>query len=219
MEPWNSRRFTKIFVKNSMKIALIVCGMPRLLDISYPNFRSNLLQNYNVDVYSYVWQADDYIKLACLFNHKIFSCLKQVDFPKCKSSIYSNWFIKQYACRNFCTINQTLGVKYDFVALCRSDICFNNKIDFSNLDANLLNVADIHWRGTEFFDDNLMITGHDVFQSFYWNLYNWYVSRYDNTDGYCPEEQLFFYAKENGFYNKINREGMLDFTLARAFLR
>lgn len=203
-----------------MKIAVVFSGVPRELDRSSWYFKEWMFSGYDVDIFSYVWKLDEYLKLDQIYNHKVLQYNQPIDFfatyPRTNVNVYSHWYGLQNACRNFKNYVDVNRVKYDLVVRTRHDIALYHKVDFTRLDPGLLNVADCHWPGREIFDDNLLITGQDNYFKIYSKIYDWYEQRNTEHQFYdVPEQKLYNYLASLGMIEQVRRNSNLDFILTR----
>jgi len=206
-----------------MKIALIFSGLPRLVEQSFQYFKERLLNNNDIDIFSYVWKTDDYLKLDSFYDHKILQFQSPINFFSIRQqtpiNIYSHWYSIQQGCLSFKNYVEQNNLEYDLIIRTRHDIALYYKIEFDKLDKNYLYVADCHWPNHYLFDDNLMILNQQNYFKVFSNLFNWYDNRKDINVGHqIPEQQLQQYLEHINLKNKIVRNKNLDFILTRGLL-
>lgn len=206
-----------------MKIALIFSGLPRLVEQSFPFFHERLIKNNDIDVFSFVWKIDDYLKLDNFYNHTILQYQKPINFfstrKETRINIYSHWYSLQYACLSFKQYVEQHNVEYDFIIRTRHDLALFHTIDFNHFKTDQIYVADCHWPNHYLFDDNLMILNQKNYFKIFSNIFNWYDSRKDfNTYDQIPEQELQHYLDHINMKNKIVRDKNLDFILTRGLL-
>jgi hypothetical protein len=203
-----------------MKIALIFSGIPRYLHKSSLNIKRTLIQNHDVDIFSYVWKTSEFEYLNYVYNHTV---LQTIDFkiveklPASRHNIFSHWFGKQFACHSFREFVQATKRSYDFIVRTRHDICFYNNIHFEKLNPELLNVSLKHWNGhpTPIFDDNLMITSQQNYFNFYGDIFDWYSGQTTNNFEDISEEKLTEFAFNKNVFPSINKSSIIDFELTK----
>lgn len=206
-----------------MKIALVFTGVPRLLEASSQRIRQCLIGNHQVDVYSYVWQLDEWSQLHSMYDHtqlEIWNPSDYARFAKNRNNIFPHWYGVQRACRCFAAHCAQHNLQYDFVVRTRHDIYPHHVVDYSKLDNRLLNVSSCHWKDHAcfVFDDNLTVTSQQLYLEFYDGFFDWYLLRPMHHWCDISELKLAECAVDRGFHNLINRSSMLDFELTRGVL-
>ena len=203
-----------------MKIAVVFSGIPRELARSSWYFKEWMFSGHDVDIFSYVWKMEEYADLDNVYDHTVLQYNKPIDFfevhPKININVYSHWYGLQNACRCFKNYTEVNKKSYDLVVRTRHDIALYYKINFDNLDPNLLNVADCHWPGNVLFDDNLLITNQKNYFKIYSEIYDWYVARDEGREfNVIPEQELRNYITDIGMIDLVKRNKELDFILTR----
>lgn len=202
-----------------MKIALVFSGLARELVRSSPSIRQKLIQNYDVDVYSIVWNTHEFDRLPLAYNHKLIDGHHPLDFSPCgetKFSIHPHMYGIQRACRVFREYTEKHNLKYDFVIRTRHDITVHNFIQFEKLDPNILYQANCHWPGWGYFDDNFLICNQQKYYEIYEHLHDWYLSKHTvNTYDDIPEARWTDYLNETNNSLRVLRHNMFDFSVTR----
>lgn len=202
-----------------MKIALVFSGLPRMVARSSVSIKEKLMQHYDVDVYSIVWQAEEYLELPKFYNHKLFNAVPNLDFSPCgatKFNIHPHMYGIQRACRVFKEYTQANNLHYDFVIRTRTDITVHNHVQFERLDRNILYQANCHWPGWNCFDDNFLVCNPQKYFEIYEHLHDWYLSKHTvNTYDDIPEARWTAYLEETNNALRILRHNMFDFSLTR----
>lgn len=203
-----------------MKIALVFSGIPRYLEKSKTYFQDNLLNHYDIDIFSYVWKTDEYELLKDVYNHKELKFLAPTEFyvnqAKTSVNVYSHWYGLQNACREFYNYTRNNNKKYDLIIRSRLDIALYNKINLLDLDKELLYVANCHWPNNIIFDDNLMIANQENYNKIFFNIFNWYRERlFQHQYHDIPEQKFYDYLTYIDIKYKVKRNPNLDFILTR----
>ena len=203
-----------------MKIAIVYTGIPRLIERSSSYFKDRMIGGNDIDIFSYVWQCEEYKELDLHYEHKVLQYQKPIDFfskyTRTSVNVYSHWYGLQMASKSFQSYVDTNKIKYDLIVRTRHDIALYNKIDFHSLDNNLLHVADCHWPNHHLFDDNLMILNQENYFNIFGNIYDWYEERNGSHDYFdIPEQKLQDYLLHKNMLHKVVRNQNLDFVLTR----
>lgn len=203
-----------------MKIALVYTGIPRLIEQSSSYFKDRMIGDNDVDIFSYVWQCEEYKELDIHYRHKVLLYQEPIDFfskyNRTNVNVYSHWYGLQMGARSFQSYVETNKIKYDLIVRTRHDIALYNKIDFHSLDDNLLHVADCHWPNHHLFDDNLMILNQENYFNIFGNIYDWYEERSGSHNYFdIPEQKLQDYLTYKNMLHKVVRNQNLDFILTR----
>lgn len=206
-----------------MKIAVVYSGMPRLIQRSSDIFKRNLFDGNQVDVFSYVWRADEYKELDQFYDHRVLQYQEPIDFfakySPTQVNVYSHWYGLQHACRSFQQYVESRNIEYDIIVRTRHDIALYNRIDFQSMDLSRLHVADCHWPGHTIFDDNLMILGQANYFKVFSTIFDWYEHRSDLHQYLdIPEQKLHDYLTYKGMIDLVERRQNLDFILTRGLV-
>ena len=139
-----------------MRLALCLSGQPRSYFEAHKYIRKNLLDKYNVDVFTHSWRipgALEQIRLAEQINF-IYEPLYNISDFNLPESINSDMVVQNSSHpANFCTsmfysiyranefrIRHEMqnNMKYDFVIRSRFDFALNKVIDFSTLEKGVV---------------------------------------------------------------------------------
>ena len=203
-----------------VKAALVFSGVPRLLNQSRVSFLNNLINENDVDVYSYIWKMQEYAAIPYCYRHREFEFVEPVNLDSIgvnKFNLYPHWYGVKHACNRFTEYSRNNNLHYDFVIRTRTDISLFHPINLNLLDPNLIYISDRHWpgRGTEIFDDNLMILSMDNYEKIYGHAYDWYINSSNRHTEDVSEAKLAEFVRELGLENRIVRSPNLDFILTR----
>lgn len=205
------------------KSALIFSGIPRFLRRSRVNFLENLINVNNVDMYSYVWRRDEYAAVPYCYAHETFEFIEPKNFDHLgtnQHNIYPHWYSVKIACQRFISYINSHNLHYDLVIRTRHDIVLFHQINLSELDTNLIHIADCHWsgHGTNIIDDNLTILSVENYQKIYEHAYDWYITRNNRTHDDISEVMLSQCIRDLGLLDRVVRNPKLDFILTRGVI-
>ena len=133
-----------------MKIAILLSGRLTSYDKHYQNIIDNLVQENDVDFYAGISEEpinkkllDGFLKLykpiAWKYSDKP---LLDIDFSKVKSGKNLAPIKKNvmYMWRNRDAVKELLQNDYDWIISTRIDIFYKNKLDYTDLDSNAINI-------------------------------------------------------------------------------
>lgn len=194
-----------------------------MLEASAREIHRQLIGPHDVDVYSYTWRMAEWEGLTGLYDYQDQQAWDPADyarFPRNHHNIFPHWYGVQRACRCFHQYTTRLNLRYDLVVRTRHDIWPYHPVQYHQLDPNLFNVSARHWpdHPSFVFDDNLTVTSHDNYISFYHDLFDWYLLRPMHHFFDISEVKLAESAVDRGFAHRVRRVRMLNFELTRGVL-
>ena len=172
-----------------MKIAILLSGRLTSYDKHYQNIMDNLVQDNEVDFYAALSEEpinktliDGFLKLynpvAWKYSDKP---LLDIDFSKVKSGKNLAPIKKNvmYMWRNRDNVKELLKGEYDWIISTRIDIFYKNKLDYSDLDADSVNVP----KGSDFggYQDKIAIAKQLLMVE--------YLDVYDNLKKYVVDDK------------------------------
>lgn len=196
-----------------MKIALLISGYVRTFENNINHFKSNLLQNHDVDIYIHKTKNEkndkynnknNWNKIKSLINPKIILETNNLYFDdNCKINNVMNQFYKFYILNKVKnSIEKEENILYDIVVKWRPDILLNNKIDFTNIEQNSIYIpqdSKIDTSKLKNKNDNylcdIIAYGDNNSMNYYFNFYkklNVLIKNY----GYCSETLLYHYLQD-----------------------
>lgn len=214
-----------------MKIALCLHGLssgfndfgkPIDFVIPYKNYKKNLLDFYDVDVFYHTWSNPFCEEIHSLWKPKSHIKEEQIKFDddiyskkdynkthSIKSRFYSakkcNFLRKEYEEKN--------NIKYDFIFLSRFDLVMMTKFSFEEFDKDCFYIAS-GWGDGNACLDLWFIASPDKMDDF--------CSIYDDCDQYaiktgkwCPHSFCRFKINEKNFKIMDKYEQFKDFTICR----
>jgi hypothetical protein len=136
-----------------MKIALCLSGQPRSFEKGYEYHKKNLLDHYDVDVFIHSWmypedlldKIEDLYKPADMnyelpLNEEYFKKYNVANhqYPAYNTTqMFYGVFMSNHICKKYA---QTLNIKYDVVIRSRFDFAINVKLNYEEVQANLIYV-------------------------------------------------------------------------------
>lgn len=178
--------------KKKKKIAILLSGRLTSYDKHYKNIMENLGQDYDVDFYVGISEEpinkrllDGFLKLykpvAWKYSDKP---LLDIDFSKLKSGknlapIRKNVMFMWRNRDNVRSLFLKSKVKYDWIISTRTDVFYKNKLDYSDLDADKINIP----KGSDFggYQDKIAIAKKPLMLE--------YLDVYDNLKKYVVDDK------------------------------
>jgi hypothetical protein len=165
-----------------MRVALLLSGLPRMVEEGYNSTWSHVINNYDTDVYLQTWKDDSWgsdwknvYRVYDLPQVKSLDIQSPFKFTKYKEGISLPHQDKSRPLPEYDVIScfrqlpmfyswqkvyQNLTdtkIEYDCIIRSRYDLSLKSILNLDNLDLNYLN----HAPGGNFFDDNLCITNFE----------------------------------------------------------
>tara|TARA_Y100000389_G_scaffold204960_1_gene261278 strand:- start:7707 stop:9071 length:1365 start_codon:yes stop_codon:yes gene_type:complete len=203
-----------------MKIAILISGYLRTFENNINNFKNNVLQNYNVDIYIHKTKNEKNDKYN---NTNNWDNIKKILKPKIiletdelyfnnnnKINNLLNQFYKFYILNNIKNIiEEEENITYDIVIKWRPDILLNNKLDFTSIKKNTIyipsdskiDISKLMNEKDKYLCD-IIAYGDNNSMNYYFNFYkklNDLIKKY----GSCSETLLYYYL-QNIIYKKVN---------------
>ena len=172
-----------------MKIAILISGRLTSYDKHYQNIIDNLGEGCEIDFYAGISEEpinekllDGFLKLykpiAWKYSDKP---LLDIDFSKVKSGKNLAPIKKNvmYMWRNRDNVKELLKGEYDWIISTRIDIFYKNKLDYSDLDADSVNIP----KGSDFggYQDKIAIAKQLLMVE--------YLDVYDNLKKYVVDDK------------------------------
>lgn len=208
-----------------MKIALVFYGQPRNVKENFNSFQQNILDGNNVDVFGHIWHSGTITECFDCYDFKRVKIEPQNNFedyyigktglPKFQNNA-PMWYSTQGGCDVLKEYVDETNTHYDFVIRTRYDIFFRHKIDFTQLDKDLIYVSEAAWAGSHMWDDSWGISSYENYVKIYSDLFTNYYNKHLHSQFIDRSEQNFWeHINEKGLQDKIKRERMIDFALFR----
>lgn len=202
------------------QIAILISGYLRTFENNINNFKNNVLQNYNVDIYIHKTKNEKNDKYN---NTNNWDNIKKILKPKIiletdelyfnnnnKINNLLNQFYKFYILNNIKNIiEEEENITYDIVIKWRPDILLNNKLDFTSIKKNTIyipsdskiDISKLINKKDKYLCD-IIAYGDNNSMNYYFNFYkklNDLIKKY----GSCSETLLYYYL-QNIIYKKVN---------------
>jgi FkbM family methyltransferase len=211
-----------------MKVCLLLSGQLRNAKETYPHFKKNLLDKYDVDVYISTWQSEHIQQIIELYKpvsvdienyefgfeekwdtitkDEIHKLEKNSNLVSCISMWYKTMKVNRI--RN--DYQKLMGIQYDVVIKTRPDIKLEEPLELSQFNQNTLYVP----YGWDWFYgiNDLMAWGDESIMNSYCNLFYEFSNLVSRLDRINPERLLKEYIKNNSDIIKVTRE-YVDITL------
>lgn len=221
-----------------MRVAILLNGLARKVEEGYLNYYKYIIDNYDTDVYLHFWEDpkhSEYEKVLKIYkNPKRYICEKPFSFAEYCVGIEvppgydsSSRPMSEYGIKGCFTslpifhgiqkVFSLVGEEYDCIVRGRYDIG-GWPLIIPSLDLSKINVASVHWPGSEIPDDNLIVTDHTVAFNLYGNIFN------EHLDIIRNEKQIYF--SELNFLKIIQKKNLetlitktpsINFSLLREF--
>ncbi len=209
-----------------MKIAIIIAGFIRSFKNNLTHLKNNLIQNNEVDIYihknnnenidRYYNNNDDWDYIVNNIKPKIIIKSEDISFHNDKRfNNLLNQFYKFYILNDIKNIiMKEESITYDLVIKWRPDILLNKKIDFTNIQEDIIyipNESKIDINKLNHFNDKYLC---DIIAYGSNNIMNYYFNFFKNLKslihkyGYCQETLLYHYLQ-----NKNYKEVSIDYSV------
>lgn len=184
-----------------MKVALLLSGLPRMVNEGYEQTWKHIIENYDTDVYLHAWKDEEWEKINELYPiAKSIQLQEPFKFTKYKEGIKLPHSDKSRPLPQYDVMScfrqlpmfysWQMGYKplydskinYDVVIRSRYDLGVRHQIKLNDFDMNYVNHADIIGG---FFDDNLCITNKENSDKLFKTIF----------------DDVIKYAKETGILN------------------
>ncbi len=214
-----------------MKLALLIAGNSRSLEYNIENFKKNIIQDNDVDIYIYISKdkekkylnnETDINKLLDILEFKHISISDNIKF--CNDEKKNNIMNQNY---KFYILNEERkkiekleNLKYDIVVKIRPDVNINSFINFTSFDLNKINIPldskiDISklYRVEDKCICDIIAFGNCESMNKYFNFYLNLDSLIENY-GLVNETLLYHYLNNNNiFYNLIDIDYLVILSL------
>lgn len=218
-----------------MKVAICFYGQPRRYK-QVLNQWNKIISELDADVFIHTWYGQDRGRVDININELI------SDFsPKEIHTSFPHKFINtirndaKYETESYHAMNQSYSMnksiqlilnyskdlkkEYDIVIRCRFDITLldlNLFIEFikNKTAQDKLSVAANHWKGSDMFDDNIIIGNIKLLEKISTGYFNYTIDSINKT-GKIPsgEQNLFRYISSMNMLDLISRSDSLNFLL------
>jgi hypothetical protein len=180
-----------------MKVALLLSGLPRMVEDGFKYTWSHIIDNYDTDVYLHSWKDNSWgsnwediyriydlpqVKSLHIQSPFKFTSYKEgINLPHTdKSRPLSEYDVMScfrqfpmfYSWQNVYQNYNDTKIQYDCIIRSRYDLKINTPINLENLNLNLLN----HGSGGIYYDDNLCITNQENAHKIFFNIFNNLIS-------------------------------------------
>lgn len=203
-----------------MRIAILIAGYIRSFETNINYLKKNLFQNYNIDIYIHKSKNEkndkyknnnNWENIKKNINPKVIIETTDVYFNNNKKiNNILNQFYKFFILNNLKnTIAISENISYDLVVKWRPDILLNNKINFSNIQKNIIyipedskiDISKLNGKNDKYLCD-IIAYGDNNIMNYYFNFYN-NLNKLIKKYGNCSETLLYHYL-QNITYKKIN---------------
>ena len=211
-----------------MRIAILISGYNRTFDLNIQNLFTNIIQNYNTDIYIHITNdqsQDKYLNnpinldlIHSKLNPKITIMNSNLNFhSNSKINNLLNQHYKFYELNKIKNnISKIENINYDIVIKYRPDLYFYNPINFNNLDSNIIYIpkdSKIDMNKLKFKNDNYICDtfayGSNFIMNKYFEIYN-HSFELISKFGHIPETILYHYFQNyNINYLEININYMI----------
>lgn len=176
-----------------MKVALLLSGLPRAVNLGYNLSWKRLIENYDVDVYLHSWKDKSYgcdweevLKTYNFDSVKNITIQSPFKFTKYKEGISLPHSDKSrpleeydviscfrqlpmfYSWQTIYRICNSTTIDYDVIIRSRYDINFYHQFKLEDMSLDVLN----HSPGGQYFDDNLCITNKNNADRLFLNIFD-----------------------------------------------
>lgn len=160
-----------------MKVALLLSGLPRMVNEGYEKTWKYILENYDTDVYLHAWKDEEWERVNEIYpTAKSIQIQDPFKFTKYKEGIKLPHSDKSRPLPQYDVMScfrqlpmfyswqmvykpmYDSMIDYDVIIRSRYDLGIRNQIDLNNIDMDSINHSNVH---TQFFDDNLCITNKE----------------------------------------------------------
>ncbi len=203
------------------QIAILISGYLRTFENNINNFKNNVLQNYNVDIYIHKTKnekndkynnTNNWDNIKKILKPKIILETDDLHFNNNNNKINNllNQFYKFYILNNIKNIiEEEENITYDIVIKWRPDILLNNKLDFTSIKKNTIyipsdskiDISKLINKKDKYLCD-IIAYGDNNSMNYYFNFYkklNDLIKKY----GSCSETLLYYYL-QNITYKKLD---------------
>lgn len=212
------------------KVALLISGLPRYVEKSFPNIQRMIIEPNNPDVFIHTWNDLDgslNYPIRKLYQPKILKAENQKNWinrhmnldrmmasharsyhrDKFVEMLYSSWYSTQQA--NLLKEQYRLqhNIRYTHVIRCRFDLHFSTPIDCIHFNPNVLHVSNKWLPEEEMVDDRFGFASNEIMNLYCsgFNLLDYVQSLRDKKDGiFCGETLVYEICRIFGIhYEKI----------------
>lgn len=216
-----------------MKIALLLSGLPRKVELGYNKCWKQIIDKYKTDVYLYCWKDEEweliphfyknYKKLVIEepFSFKKFTlnleCINITSKPYEKYEVagYQNVFPMMWCWQKIANILEK-KTNYDLIILSRFDVETNKTFNLKNLNFEKINLSNSQWKDTEFPSDSLIVINQKNFNVLFKNIFNDLISELRREKVLYWQEKMFLkLIKNKGLDDVICKTELLNHSLIR----
>ena len=214
-----------------MRIALCFYGESRYVNETYPYILDKLISGNDVDVFMHTWENKDYQQAIELYSPISYETEppKNFDYKKTLSSnLYQDNFLHQiYSVTRVCELKKAYEREnhfaYDLVIHTRFDLVPDNKICFTDILKNKINICGYRYINKKYIDCAFIITNSELFDKFFnmWDNIDHYLTEENARNynephaGFFGEGSYTFFADYFEVYPFINKTSQLDWTICR----
>jgi uridine kinase len=211
-----------------MRIAILISGYNRTFDLNIENLFTNIIQNYNTDIYLHITNdqsQDKYLNnpinlkyINSKLNPKITIMSPNLNFnsnPKINNLLNQHYkFYELNKIKN--NISKIEKIKYDIVIKYRPDLYFYDSINFDKLNTNTIyipkdskiDISKLKFKNDKYICDTFAYGSNSIMNK-YFEIYN-YSLELINSFGHVPETILYFYLHNFSIkYSEININYMI----------
>jgi hypothetical protein len=202
-----------------MKIAIIITGIARYVQLGYEQFYKPLIEKYNPDIFIYTWNDYEVNEIKKYYSPKKIEIVEPINFSEYSFHYNVPNYIEKYGSGSllpmvYCWENaiKMVDVRYDCIIRSRFDVKIDSEINIENMDLSKINISDSHWKGSSVMDDNLLISNQENVTKIYENIFTDISSK---TQPHQTNEINFTdYVNQRGLGDKVVKIN-LPFKLAR----